>query len=90
MIWIGVVIGVGVIALVTLLVLAVRTRAYRLTSADDQTIDDVDPLFTTGIAIAGAGVALALTIGPFMYLMFIVGMILMAYGGYRTRQRTHR
>lgn len=90
MVWIGIGIGAGVVATVALLVLAARRKAYRLESPDDQQIDDVDPLFATGIALAGVGVALALTIGPFMYLMFIVGMILMAFGAYRTRNRTDR
>lgn len=88
MIWIG--IGIGVVAIVALLVLVARLRAYRLAPSDNQPIDDVDPLFTTGITLAGAGVALALTIGPFMYLMFLVGMVVMAFGAYRTRKRTDR
>ncbi len=86
MVWIGIGIGVGVVAGVAL-VLAARRKAYRLASPDDRQIDDVDPMFATGIALAGGGVALAITLGPLMYLMFVVGMILMAVGAYRTRNR---
>ena len=90
MIWIVVAVAAGVVALVALIVLAVRVRAYRLASHDDQPFDDVDPLFTTGIVLAGSGVALAITLGPLMYAMFIIGMILMALGAYRTRKGPER
>lgn len=90
MFWIAFGVGVGVLAIVALLAMVARRRAYRLASPDDRELSDVDPLFTTGIALAGVGVALALTIGPFMYLMFVVGMVLMAFGAYRTRQGSDR
>ncbi len=85
MIWLGV--GVGVAAIALLLVLAVQRR--RGTSPDGRTVDDVDPLFTTGIALTGAGVALATTVGNFMYVVMIVGLILMAVGASRTRHPHH-
>lgn len=90
MIWVGIAAGVGIVAIGALLVLAARVRAYRLASPDDQPIDDVDPLFATGIALAGAGIALALTIGPFMYVMFVAGMVVMAVGAYRTQKQIDR
>jgi hypothetical protein len=50
MIWLGVSVGVAVIAL--LVVTAVKRR--RRTS-DGRSVDDVDPFFTTRIVLAGAG-----------------------------------
>jgi hypothetical protein len=83
-IWLGVAVGVAAIAL--LLMIAVRRRRG---APDGRTIDDVDPLFTTGIALTGAGVALATTVGGFMYGVMIVGLILMAVGANRTRHPHH-
>lgn len=81
MVWLAVAVGVGAVAL--LLVLAMRRRG----SSSGRTVDDVDPLFTTGIILTGTGVALAATFGGFMYGVMIVGLIQMAIGANRTRHR---
>ena len=54
MIWLGVAVGVAAIAL--LVATAVRRRRR---ASDGRSVDDVDPLFTTGIVLTGAGAALA-------------------------------
>lgn len=79
MIWLGVVVGVGVLVALVVAVLAMRGR-------DDVEIAEVDPLFTTGIVFAGAGVALATTIGPVMYVMMVAGLVVMAVGARRSQQ----
>ena len=79
MIWLGIGIGMAVLALL-LVVVALRRRGEQVDG-----IDDVDPLFTTGIVLAGAGVALATTLGPFMYGVMAIGLIVMAIGANRTR-----
>ena len=84
MIWLGVTVGVAAIAL--LLVIAVQ---HRHRSPAGRTVNDVDPLFTTGIAITGAGAALATTLGGFMYGVMIVGLVFMAIGANRTRHPRH-
>ena len=84
MIWVGVAVGVAALAL--LLIGAVRRFNGQ---PDSRVADDVDPLFTTGIAITGAGVVLGVTIGAFMYVMMVVGLILMAIGANRTRHPRH-
>jgi len=84
MIWLGVTAGVAAIAL--LLVIAVQHR-HRPPTA--RTVNDVDPLFTTGIVLTGAGVALATTLGGFMYGVMIVGLVCMAIGANRTRHPHH-
>lgn len=82
MIWLGLAVGLVTIGLLTLTV-AVRHRS----TTEGHTVDDADPLFVTGIVISGAGVALATTLGGFMYAMVIVGLIVMAVGARRTRRR---
>lgn len=79
--WIG--ITIGVIAVLSLIAAVVVRRR------SSEPIDDVDPLFSTGTVLAGAGVALALTIGPVMYGMMAIGLIIMAVGAHRTRQHGH-
>ena len=54
LIWLGVAVGLGAIAV--LLVIAVQ---HRHRHAAGRTVDDVHPLFATGIVLTGAGVALA-------------------------------
>ena len=83
MIWVG--IAVAAVAIAVLLVIAIRRRG----SLETRTRDDVDPLFTAGIAITGAGVALATTVGTVMYVVMIVGLIVMAIGANRTRHPHH-
>lgn len=80
MIWLGVVVGIGVLVALVVAVLALRGRD------GDVEIAEVDPLFTTGIVFAGAGVALATTIGPVMYAMLVVGLVMMAVGARRSQQ----
>ncbi len=80
MVWLAVVIAAAAIALLLLI-----ARSRRHGSPTDRAVDDVDPLFTSGIVLAGAGVALALTIGAFMYVMVIAGLSVMAIGASRTR-----
>ncbi len=77
---------VALVALVALLVLATRVRAHRLTSPDDHRAEELSPLFAAGIALSGAGVALAVTIGPIMYLMVAIGLVVMIAGIQQTRQ----
>jgi hypothetical protein len=85
MLWI--VIGTGVVVLALLITVAV-VRQWR--GAPEQgTIEEVDPLFASGIAFTGAGVALATTLGPFMYGMMILGLVMMAVGANRTRHHHH-
>jgi hypothetical protein len=84
MIWRGVAVGVAAIAL--LLVIAVQQR-HRFSAG--RTVNDVDPLFATGIALTVAGVALATTLGGFMYGVMIVGLVFMAIGANRTRHPHH-
>ena len=84
MMWLGVAIGVA--AIVLLLVIALQRR-HR--TSVGRALNDVDPLFTTGIAFTGAGVALATTLGGFMYGVMIVGLVFMAIGANRTRHPRH-
>ena len=83
MIWL--VVALGVVAVVGLMIAV----AVRRGSFDGPPLDEVDPLFTTGIALTGAGVALATTLGNFMYGVMIVGLVVMAIGASRTNQRRH-
>ena len=82
--WLGVAVGVAAIAV--LLVIAVQ---HRHRPPAGRTVDDVDRLFATGIVLTGAGVALATTLGGFMYGVMIVGLVLMAIGANRTRNPHH-
>ena len=84
MIWAGVAVGVATIAL--LLVIAVQQRHG---SSVGRAVNDVDPLFATGIALTGAGVALATTLGGFMYGVMVVGLVVMAIGANRARHPHH-
>ena len=78
MIWLGIGIGIAVLAL--LVVVTVRRRGGQVDG-----IDDVDPLFASGIVLAGAGAALATTLGPLMYVVMTIGLV--AVGANRTRHR---
>ena len=84
LIWLGVAVGLAAIAV--LLVIAVQ---HRHRPAAGRTVDDVDPLFATGIVLTGAGAALATTLGGFMYGVMIVGLVFMAIGANRTRHPHH-
>jgi hypothetical protein len=85
MLWLAVAIGVVILALLVVIVRAAVLRGRR--ASDDQPRYDVDPLFSTGIVFVGAGVALAVTLGPVMYAVMAAGLILMAIGANRTRHR---
>jgi hypothetical protein len=78
MIWLGLAIGMA------LLIIAIGVQTRRR-APDDLEAADVDPLFTTGVAITGAGVVLATTLGSGMYTVMAAGLIVMATGAYRTR-----
>jgi hypothetical protein len=78
MIWLG----IGFAA--ALLIIAIGVFARRR-AREDRDAADVDPLFSMGIAITGAGVALATTLGSVMYAVMAAGLIVMATGTYRTR-----
>ncbi len=82
MIWLGIAVGT-ILLIITISVLA-RRRAR-----DDVDAENVDPLFTMGIAMTGAGVALATTVGSVMYAVMTAGLIVMALGTYRTRHRSN-
>ena len=84
MIWMGVAVGVAAIALLVATAVQRRRRA-----SEGRSVDDVDPLFTTGIVLTGTGVALATTLGGFMYGVMIVGLVFMAVGANRTRHPHH-
>lgn len=83
MIWI-------VLALVAVVLVVLAFVAVLDDDSVERAVDDVDPLFPTGIAIAGAGVALAVTLGGFMYTLLVVGLIVMAIGAVRTHHAHHR
>jgi len=78
MIWLGIAIATA------LLIIAIGVLARRRVR-EDADAANVDPLFTMGIAITGAGVALAATLGSVMYAVMAAGLIVMATGTYRTR-----
>ena len=78
MVWLG--IAIGALALIIAIGVLILRRAH-----DDGEATDVDPLFTMGVALTGAGVVLATTIGSVMYAVMIVGLSVMAIGAHRTR-----
>ena len=78
MTWLGIAIAAA------FLVIAIGGLA-RWRAREDRNAANVDPLFTIGIAITGAGVALATTLGSVMYAVMAAGLIVMATGTYRTR-----
>lgn len=49
--------------------------------------DDADPLFTAGIAIAGASAALVVTLGFAMIPMLLIGLACVVIGARRSRTR---
>lgn len=84
MIWLGVAVGVAAIALLVVTAVQRRRRV-----SDGRSVDDVDPLFTSGIVLTGAGAALVTTLGGVMYGVMIVGLVFMAIGANRTRHPHH-
>jgi hypothetical protein len=85
MIWLGVAVGAAAIVLLLVIVMQRRRRA-----SDGANPGDVDRLFTMGIAVAGAGAVLALTLGGVMYGVMAVGLIAMGIGANRTRHPSNR
>lgn len=82
----SVLVGTAISVLVLLgLVLLVAARRR-----GEGPIDDPDPLFVTGIALSGAGAALFATIGVTGAAILTVGVVLMAVGIMRTRNRPPR
>jgi len=71
-------------AIAASLVAIVAVVGRRRTSAR-RTVE-VDPMFSGGIALTGAGVALATTVGNVMYGVMTVGLVIMAVGAHRTRR----
>jgi len=69
----------GVVAIV-LLVVAARRNGHAPR--------DADPLFTAGIAIAGASAALIATIGLATIPMLLVGLVVMIIGARRTHSHS--
>jgi hypothetical protein len=78
MIWLGLAIGTALLAIAVGVLARQRIR-------DDVDTATVDPFFTMGIAITGAGVVLATTLGSVMYAVMAAGLFVMAMGAYRTR-----
>lgn len=74
-----------VIAMVAAAVLVVVGLLWwrRRRSLDGAPPEQVDVMFTTGIVFAGAGVALATTLGSMMYGVMIAGLVMMAVGARR-------
>jgi hypothetical protein len=68
-----------VIGVLVLAALVVRTRGARDRS------EALDPMFATGIALAGAGAATTATLGPVMVAVLAVGVALMAISLARSR-----
>jgi len=52
---------------------------------DDVDTAAVDPFFTAAIAITGAGVVLATTLGSVLDAVMAARLIVMAFGAYRNR-----
>lgn len=79
MIWFAVALVVLVIVVLLLVLVLLGDEPV------ERSADHVDPVFPAGVAIAGAGVALATTLGGSMYALMIAGLIVMAVGATRTR-----
>lgn len=73
---------VAVVAFLFLVVFFVRRMR-----ADGPVPPDVDPMFTMGIALVGAGVALMASAGPGMIGILALGLIFMFSGLRKTRAR---
>lgn len=74
MLWIWILLAVASAAALGAALFAVR-------HGGDGSVEEVSPLFVAGIAICGASVALATTIGPFMFAMSGAGLVMMFVGG---------
>ncbi len=78
MIWLAIAVVIALLLVGIGIVVHRRTR-------DGGEVDDVDPLFAVGIAITGAGAVLGTTLGPVMFAMMAVGLVIMVVGSSRTR-----
>ncbi len=74
----------GVLALIVTIVAVVGRRRIPV---DRRAGDELDPLLATGISLSGMGVVLALTLGPLMYGMMAIGLVLIGVGANRMRQK---
>ncbi len=84
--WVLVGIAVGLLATIGLGVLVVvRRRQTGATAAEEMSGDQ---WLAMGFVFTGAGIALMLTIGPFMAFMVAVGVIYMGVGLRIKRQET--
>jgi hypothetical protein len=75
------------IVLVVVGVLAVLALVAGRRGTDDAAPGDADPLFTAGIAIAGASAALIVTLGFAMIPMLLIGLACVVIGAHRSRTR---
>jgi len=77
--------SIGVVFVVVVIGAVVMTRDR----SAPQTRSELsgDDLFSLGVVFAGAGVAMSLTLGPFMIWMFALGIIYMAMGTRRRRRQ---
>lgn len=81
--WILFSIGVGFVTVVIAAVLVTRD----FSAPQPRSEISGDDLFSLGVVFAGAGVAMAVTLGPIMIWMIALGIIYMAMG---TRRRRHQ
>lgn len=86
MMWYAIVVIVG--ALVMLI--AVVARVARKSVRSPLPVDEIDPLFSIGVVFTGAGVATASTLGPVMYGVMTLGLLMMAIGANRSGHRGQR
>lgn len=81
--WVMFSLGVVFVAIVIVAVLATRERSTARPTSDVSG----DDLFALGVVFTGAGVAMAVTLGPIMIWMVALGVIYMAMG---TRRKRHQ
>ena len=79
----AIVVMFGVMAV---LIASVCVLGLRRGPRADAYSDEVDPLFTAGIAVAGSSVALVITLGPMLWAMTAAGIVLLAIGAARMRR----
>lgn len=80
-------VAVALLVVLGLIALALLVVAKRRSDAGEE---EPDPLFIVGITLAGAGSALVSAVGPGMISLTAVGVLLIAAGIIRTRQRPPR
>lgn len=80
--WVLFSLGVGFVVIVIVAVLATRERSAAPAPTSEVSGDD---LFALGVVFSGAGVAMAVTLGPFMVWMVALGVVYMAMGTAKKR-----